>query len=92
VLQASERASDVLAPAGALAAVLVGWGTLASSFRAGLTLLAFFFSSSKLTHLGDDLKADDEEHKLGGQRDWKQVRCSLLACRQEAGALRVVSV
>ena len=58
-------------------AVLVGWATLASSFRAGLTLLAFFFSSSKLTRLGDGEKAAvDEEHKAGGQRDWRQVACN----------------
>lgn len=63
-----------LSASGAVAAAVVGWGTLAPSFRAGVTLLAFFFSSSKLTKLGGADKAGvDEEHKEGGQRDWVQV-------------------
>ncbi len=59
-----------------LGAVLVGWATLSSSFRGGLTLATFFFTSSKLTQIGEEEKAVDEEHKKGGQRDWKQV-CQL---------------
>lgn len=66
-----------LSASGALAATLVGWATVAPSFRAGLVLLAFFFSSSKLTKLGDDEKGSiDEDHKSGGQRDWRQVACN----------------
>lgn len=66
-----------LSASGALAAILVGWATVAPSFRAGLVLLAFFFSSSKLTKLGDYEKGSfDEDHKVGGQRDWKQVACN----------------
>lgn len=37
-------------------------------------LLAFFFSSSKLTKLGEDIKrVVDPEFKEGGQRNWLQV-------------------
>lgn len=50
----------------------MGLCTLGPSFRAGLTLLTFFFTSSKLTQLGEELKEVDEEHKKGGQRDWRQ--------------------
>lgn len=65
-----------LSASGAVAAAVIGWATLAPSFRAGLVLLAFFFSSSKLTKFGDDDKAVDEDHKAGGQRDWRQVACN----------------
>jgi uncharacterized membrane protein len=42
--------------------------------RFGATLLAFFFSSSKLTQFKEELKEGlDEDAKKGGQRDWKQV-------------------
>jgi uncharacterized membrane protein len=41
------------------------------------TLLAFFFSSSKLTHFKEDLKSElDDSAKSGGQRDWRQVLCN----------------
>lgn len=36
-------------------------------------LLAFFFTSSKLTSFKDEDKAVEEDHKSGGYRDWKQV-------------------
>ena len=65
-----------LSASGAVAAAVVGWATLAPSFRAGLVLLAFFFVSSKLTKIGDEEKAVDEAHKSGGQRDWIQVVCN----------------
>lgn len=52
----------------------VGVGTLGCSLRFGATLLAFFFSSSQLTHFKEEQKAQlDDSSKLGGQRDWKQV-------------------
>ena len=62
-----------LSPTGALAAVAVGWGTLASSFRSGLVLLAFFFVSSALTKFGEENKNVEDEHQKGGQRNWIQV-------------------
>lgn len=62
-----------LSPSGAIAAVVVGWSTLSSSFRAGLVLLGFFFASSALTKLGDENKDVEEDHKIGGQRNWIQV-------------------
>lgn len=62
-----------LSPSGSIAAVVVGWITLASSFRAGLVLLGFFFASSALTKLGETNKDVEEEFKKGGQRDWVQV-------------------
>ena len=57
---------------GALAATVVGGGTLAASFRCGATLLAFYFSSSRLTALAESRKETDDAFKPGGQRDWKQ--------------------
>lgn len=59
---------------GGFAAWLVGFGSLAVSLRCGVTLLAFFFSSSKLTRWKEGVKARIEvDHKRGGQRDWRQV-------------------
>jgi uncharacterized membrane protein len=41
------------------------------------TLLAFFFSSSKLTHFKEEFKSGlDDAAKSGGQRDWRQVLCN----------------
>ncbi len=62
-----------LSPSGAIAAVVVGWSTLSSSFRAGLVLLGFFYASSALTRFGDEEKDVEEGHKKGGQRNWVQV-------------------
>ncbi|MEW5311050.1 MAG: hypothetical protein WDW38_002796 [Sanguina aurantia] len=62
---------------GAIAAAFVGAGTLGCSLRFGATLLAFFFSSSKLTKYKGELKeALDDSSKKGGQRDWVQVMCN----------------
>ena len=60
--------------AGAVAAAVVGGGTLAASFRCGATLLAFYFSGSRLTAWMEERKATDDAFKAGGQRDWVQVR------------------
>eukprot|EP00197_Chlamydomonas_leiostraca_P005564 CAMPEP_0202868094 /NCGR_PEP_ID=MMETSP1391-20130828/10182_1 /ASSEMBLY_ACC=CAM_ASM_000867 /TAXON_ID=1034604 /ORGANISM="Chlamydomonas leiostraca, Strain SAG 11-49" /LENGTH=519 /DNA_ID=CAMNT_0049548209 /DNA_START=350 /DNA_END=1909 /DNA_ORIENTATION=+ len=66
-----------LAQSGAIAAMVVGTGTLGCSLRFGCTLLAFFFSSSKLTQYKEEAKEGlDESSKKGGQRDWVQVFCN----------------
>jgi hypothetical protein len=63
-----------LSASGAAAALLVGWGTIGCSLRFGATLLAFFFSSSKLTQFKEEAKSGlDDAGKAGGQRDWVQV-------------------
>ncbi|KAJ9520491.1 hypothetical protein QJQ45_000239 [Haematococcus lacustris] len=63
-----------LAVSGAMAAFVVGAGTLGCSLRFGATLLAFYLSSSQLTQFKEELKVGlDDAGKLGGQRDWKQV-------------------
>lgn len=60
-----------------MAAALVGFGTLFCSFRAACVLLAFYFSSSALTQFKEEEKAKlEEDHKKGGQRDWRQVLCN----------------
>ena len=59
--------------AGALAAMFVGASSLACSWRMGITLLAFFGASSRLTQFREELKDVDESHRSGGQRDWQQV-------------------
>lgn len=44
-----------------------------ASFRAALTMLTFYLTSSKLTRWCEERKDDDEDFKKGGQRDWAQV-------------------
>ncbi len=59
---------------GAGAAALVGVATLGCSLRFGATLLAFYFTSSKLTQFKEELKVNlDDQAKKGGDRDWRQV-------------------
>lgn len=64
-----------LSTSGAAAAAVVGLATLGCSLRFGATLLAFYFSSSKLTQYKEHVKVVLDDHaKKGGQRDWLQVR------------------
>lgn len=67
-----------LSPSGALAAMFVGTSSLACSWRMGITLLAFFGASSRLTQFREELKDVDESHRTGGQRDLQQVFCNAL--------------
>lgn len=59
---------------GALAGFMVMAIHIACSYRLGALLLVFFFTSSKLTKLGEEKKRSvDEDFKEGGQRNWIQV-------------------
>ena len=66
---------------GALSAFLVASLSLATSWRNGLTLLTFYWTSSKLTRVGTKTKGKLEEGVTeGGERDASQVlACSLIA-------------
>ncbi|KAI3754274.1 hypothetical protein L1987_54054 [Smallanthus sonchifolius] len=59
---------------GAFAGFFVMTVHLSVNYRFGAMLLAFFFTSSKLTKLGEDRKRSvDADFKAGGQRNWIQV-------------------
>ncbi|KAL3752953.1 hypothetical protein ACJRO7_000364 [Eucalyptus globulus] len=59
---------------GALAGFLVMAVHIAAGYRYGAMLLVFFFSSSKLTKVGEEKKREvDADFKEGGQRNWIQV-------------------
>lgn len=83
-----------LSISGAYGAAIVGALTLICSFRCTVVLLCFFFASSAITRIGEDLKDIDEDHKKGGQRDIVQVLCNggvptvlaVLLCLASGGA------
>ena len=58
---------------GGISAALVGSVNFIASFRAALTMLTFYLTSSKLTKWCEERKDGDEDFKKGGQRDWVQV-------------------
>jgi uncharacterized membrane protein len=70
-----------LSTSGALAAISVGFTTFAISYKLGFILIFFYYVSSKLTKLKEDIKSRLEDGYLqGGQRDFVQVySCSILA-------------
>ncbi|CAI5961627.1 unnamed protein product [Closterium sp. NIES-64] len=69
-----------LSSSGAAAAFVVGSLTMTAGARFGVTLIAFFLSSSKLTRLGAQHKRRVEERfKEGGQRDGWQVLSNSIA-------------
>ncbi len=64
---------------GCLAACIVGFIAVATSYRNGLLLLSFYYSSSKLTKMKEDVKASlEEDYAPGGQRNWIQVLANSL--------------
>eukprot|EP01038_Epipyxis_sp_PR26KG_P010954 gene10954-14709_t len=68
-----------LSSSGALAALAVGFFSITSSLRGGLIMLAFYYSSSKLTKLKHDVKMNLEEgYAIGGNRNAIQVFASSL--------------
>ncbi|KAI3421394.1 uncharacterized protein J3R85_012431 [Psidium guajava] len=59
---------------GAIAGFLVMAVHIAAGYRYGAMLLVFFFTSSKLTKVGEEKKRKvDSDFKEGGQRNWVQV-------------------
>ena len=59
---------------GAVAAFIVGAGIFTAGYIYGVTLIVFYYTSSKLTKYKEREKQSFEEHyKLGGQRDIVQV-------------------
>jgi len=62
---------------GCIAAIFVGYAAFACSYRCGLLLILFYYSSSKLTKWREEFKARFEEnYAVGGQRNWMQVFAS----------------
>lgn len=70
-----------LRTSGALSAFAVASLSLACSLRSGITLLFFYWTSSKLTRIGASTKKTlEEDYKVGGKRGASQVlACSLIA-------------
>ena len=59
---------------GACLAFFVGLISCAASVKLGLTLIAFFLGSSKVTRVGAERKKKLEDgHQVGGNRNWVQV-------------------
>ena len=59
---------------GSIAAIFVGFISFATSYRFGLILILFYYTSSKLTKVKEDVKAKLESNYVhGGQRNWIQV-------------------
>eukprot|EP01035_Chromulina_nebulosa_P022643 gene22643-29317_t len=59
---------------GSIAAFLVGFISFSASYRFGLILILFYYTSSKLTKIKEDIKAKlEDDYSIGGQRNWIQV-------------------
>lgn len=59
---------------GAVAAIFVGFITFVCSYRFGLILILFYYVSSKLTKVREDIKSKlEDDYSIGGQRNWIQV-------------------
>lgn len=68
-----------LSATGAVSAFIVGFTSFASSYRFGLILILFYYTSSKLTKLKENVKAKlEDDYVSGGRRGAVQVlACSL---------------
>jgi len=65
---------------GAVAAFLVGFCSFVSSYRFGIILIVFYYTSSKLTKVDESRKSKLEAHyQSGGQRNYIQVFANSLA-------------
>ena len=59
---------------GSISAFLVGFISFSVSYRMGFLLILFYYSSSKLTKLKEDVKSKlEDDYKHAGQRNWIQV-------------------
>lgn len=66
-----------LSPDGCLAAFIVGLTSMGCSYRFGMLLLLFYYSSTKLTKFKQELKDRmEEDFKSAGERNWQQVFAS----------------
>lgn len=64
---------------GSISAFIIGFLTFLFSYRFGLILILFYYSSSKFTKFKQEYKASiEEDYHIGGQRNWKQVLASSL--------------
>jgi uncharacterized membrane protein len=76
-----------LSASGSAAAFVVGLVNMAVSFRFGMILILFYYSSSYLTKLKQERKQRLEAHyKIGGQRDAVQVFANSLLATITAAA------
>lgn len=75
------RSRNSLSATGAIAAWTVGFISFSCALRSGMAMIAFYYSSSRLTKMQAKLKQRlDAEYKPGGQRNAEQVlSCSLIA-------------
>ena len=80
-ISASGLRKRSLNPSGAISAFIVASLSLSTSWRNGITLLTFYWTSSKLTRVGSKIKGKLEEGATeGGERGTSQVlACSLIA-------------
>lgn len=70
-----------LSISGSIAAIVVGFIAFSGSLRFGFILIVFYYTSSRVTKIKEDIKAKLEmDYQIGGQRSYIQVlSCSLLA-------------
>jgi uncharacterized protein (TIGR00297 family) len=85
-LAAHGKKKKSLDNSGCLAAIVVGFVSFAVSYRFGLILVLFYYSSSKFTKLKEDVKSKlEDEYAVGGQRNWIQVLANSVIATVIAG-------